>query len=64
MSRVAEYRIIIYNRIFILTYIPVYTGGIQEGASYITRTPKLYIRFAPDIHSYKPCIYGHSQRQN
>ncbi len=35
MSRVAEYRIIINN------CIPtVYTVGIREGASYITRTPK------------------------
>jgi len=33
LSRVAEYRIIIYNRIFIPT---VYTVGIREGASFIT----------------------------
>jgi len=52
--RRVEYRIIIYNRTFIPT---VYTAGIREGASYITRTPKPYVRFAPYIYGYKPYIY-------
>jgi len=61
MSRVAEYRKIMYNRLYIPT---VNTIGIRKGASYITRTPKPCIRFAPYIYGYKPCIYENLQRQN
>jgi len=53
MCRVAEYRIIIFNCIFIPT---VYTVGKWEGASYTTRIPKPYKRFAPYIYGYKPFI--------
>jgi len=55
MSRVNEYRIIIYNRIFIPT--------VREGAGYVTRTPKPYIRFAPYIYGFKPYRYEYLLRR-